>query len=153
VASEGPPTILFEIFWTNQKRTQLIDAALQGTALPPEDYPIYVMVGAEGPWTPTGLAKRLEMPLTTLLFRVQRLEKRGHAERVENPDDRRSFLIRQTPEGAQLLRRARPAFRSYAEAVDARLGADRVSRLKAELVELRQAIDAELAARSQAHSA
>jgi DNA-binding MarR family transcriptional regulator len=153
VASEGPPTILFEIFWTNQKRTQLIDAALQGTALPPEDYPIYVMVGAEGPWTPTGLAKRLEMPLTTLLFRVQRLEKRGHAERIGNPNDRRSFLIRLTPEGTRLLRRARPAFRSYAEAVDARLGADRVARLKAELVELRQAIDAELTARSQAHSA
>jgi len=52
----GPPTILFEIFWANQKRAQLIEAALEGTGLPPEDYPFYVLIGAEGPWTPTDLA-------------------------------------------------------------------------------------------------
>ena len=137
-------TVLFDVFMTNQKRQQLIAAALAGTELPPEDYPLYVFVGAEGPWTPTGLAQRLEMPLTTVLFRLRRLEKRGHAERIPNPDDRRSFLIRLTPAGQQLLRRARPRFRRYAEAVEARLGSDKVESARRRLAELRDSIAAEI---------
>jgi DNA-binding MarR family transcriptional regulator len=149
VARTGPPTVLFEVFWTQQKRELLIETALAGTNLPPEDYPLYVMIGAEGPWTPTGLAARLGMPLSTAIFRVKRLEQRGHAERVPNPDDGRSFLIRLTPKGKRLLDRARPAFRDYAEAVEARLGRKRVAALRDALVELRQAIDDELAGREE----
>jgi DNA-binding MarR family transcriptional regulator len=147
MSDTGPPTILFEVFWTQQKRKQLVETALAGTGLPPEDYPFYVMVGAEGPWTPTGLAERLLMPLSTVLFRVRRLEKRGHAERVPNPEDGRSFLIRLTPEGQELLDRARPAFRAYAEAVEARLGAEQVESLTLGLTGVRTAIDEELSAR------
>src|SRR5579859_1582291 len=146
----GPPTILFEVFWTQQRRKRLIEAALAGTELPAEDYPFYVLIGAEGPWTPTGLAERLMMPLSTVLFRFRRLERRGHAERVRNPDDGRSFLVRLTPKGKRLLDGARPAFRSYAEAVEARLGEEQVDALRAGLEAVRQAIDEELAARSQA---
>src|SRR5213079_1589997 len=118
-----------------------IEVALAETDLPPEDYPFYVLIGAEGPWTPTGLATRLGMPLSTVAFRVKRLERRGHAERVPNPDDGRSFRIRLTPKGKRLLDRARPAFRDYAEAVEARLGPKRVTALRTALLELRQAID------------
>src|SRR5436309_1466418 len=148
MARTGPPTVLFEVFWTQQKRKRLIEAALADTDLPPEDYPFYVLIGAEGPWTPTGLAARLGMPLSTVIFRVKRLERRGHAERVPNPDDGRSFLIRLTPKGEGLLDLARPAFRDYAEAVEARLGVEQVAALKDGLVALRQAIDEELAART-----
>ena len=114
----GPPTVLFEVFWAQQKRERLIEAALAGVDVAAEDYPFYVMIGAEGPWMPTRLAERLLMPLSTVLFRVRRLERRGHAERVPNPGDGRSFLVRLTPAGTRLLDRARPAFRDYAEAVD-----------------------------------
>ena|SRR5436305_6076016 len=140
-------TVLFDVFLANQKRQQLIARALEGTNMPPEDYPFYVFVGAEGPWTPTGLATRLEMPLTTVLFRIRRLEKRGHAERVPNPDDGRSFLIRLTPAGARLMKKARPRFRAYAEAVEARLGGDSVAGARDRLTELRASIEAELATR------
>ena len=150
MARTGPPTILFEVFWTQQKRKRLIELALAGTDLPPEDYPFYVLVGAEGPWTPTGLAARLGMPLSTVIFRVKRLERRGHAERVPNPADGRSFLIRLTPKGKRLLDAARPAFRDHAEAVEGRLGPKRVMALRTALVELRHAIDEELAARGLA---
>jgi len=146
----GPPTILFEVFWTQQQRERLVEAALAGIELPAADYPFYVMIGAEGPWTPTRLAERLLMPLSTVLFRVRRLERRGHAERVPNPDDGRSFLVRLTPAGRQLLDRARPAFRDYAEAVEARLGREQVDAVAAGLDSLRQAIDDELAARAPA---
>jgi DNA-binding MarR family transcriptional regulator len=143
----GPPTIFFDVFWAQQKRKRLIEAALAGLELPPDDYPFYVVIGAEGPWTPTELAARLEMPLSTVLFRVRRIERRGHAERVPHPGDGRSFLIRLTTDGRRLLERARPAFRSYAEAVEARLGKRRVDTLHRSLVKLRRAVDAELAAR------
>jgi DNA-binding MarR family transcriptional regulator len=150
MARTGPPTVLFEVFWTQQKRKRLIEMALTDTELPPEDYPFYVLIGAEGPWTPTGLAARLGMPLSTVIFRVKRLERRGHAERVPNPQDGRSFLIRLTPKGKRLLDRARPAFRDYAEAVERRLGRKRVTALRTALVELRKAIDEELDARGSA---
>ena len=126
----------------------MIEAALAQTELPPDDYPLYVLLGTEGPWTPTGLAGRLEIPLSTMLFRLRRLERRRHAERLPNPDDRRSYLIRLTAEGERLLGEARPAFRDYAEAVERRLGPERVEALRASLDELRQAVAAEIAARS-----
>jgi DNA-binding MarR family transcriptional regulator len=137
----GPPTILFEVFWTQQKRKRLIEVALEGVDLPPEDYPFYVTIGADGPLTPTRLAEILQMPLSTVIFRVRRLERRGHAERTENPDDGRSFLIRLTPRGRRLLGKARPRFRRYAEAVEARLGARKTKALRTGLVGLREAVD------------
>ena len=137
-------TILFDVFLTNQKRAQLIEAALAETDLAAEDYPFYVIIGAEGPWTPTDLSRRLVMPLTTVLFRVRRLERRGHAERKPNPDDGRSFTIRLTPAGQKLLRKARPKFRAAAESVEAQLGAGQVAALRDSLANLRTTIDAEL---------
>jgi DNA-binding MarR family transcriptional regulator len=149
MSSAGGPTILLDVFLTNQHRKRMIEAALAQTDLPAADYPLYVLVGAEGPWTPTGLSRRLEMPLSTMLFRLGRLERRGHAERVPNPDDRRSYLIRLTKEGERLLGEARPAFRDYAEAVEGRLGPQRVAKLRAALDELRQAVLDELEARAR----
>jgi DNA-binding MarR family transcriptional regulator len=143
----GGPTILLDLFLTNQQRKRMIEAALAEVKLPAEDYPVYVLIGAEGPWTPTGLARRLEMPLSTMLFRLGRLEQRGHAERYPNPDDRRSYLIRLTEEGDRLLADARPAFRDYADAVEGRLGSAGVESARAALDELRQALVAELEAR------
>jgi DNA-binding MarR family transcriptional regulator len=102
---------------------------------------------AEGPWTPTALAKRLEMPLSTMLFRLGRLERRGHVVRVPHPEDGRSYLIRLTKECDRLLEEARPAFRDYAEVVEGRLGSERVGALRAGLEELREAVAAELEAR------
>jgi DNA-binding MarR family transcriptional regulator len=141
---EGPDTILLDLFRTTQVRERLIESALEGLELPPEDYPFYVLIGAEGPWTPTALAGRMEMPLSTVLFRVGRLEKRGHVERQPNPDDRRSYLVRLSEDGQALLGQARPRFRAYAEAVEARLGGERVGSLRGDLTQLREAIEAEL---------
>lgn len=146
-AGTGGPTILLDVFLTNQRRKRMIEAALAQAELPADDYPVYVLIGAEGPWTPTALSRRLEMPLSTMLFRLGRLERRGHAERVPNPDDRRSYLIRLTPQGERLLAEARPAFRDYAEAVEGRLGSKRIEALRAGLEELRDAVVAELEAR------
>ena len=144
MADTGPDTILLDLFRTNQMRERLLEASLDGLDLPPEDYPFYVLIGAEGPWTPTALAARLEMPLSTVLFRVRRLEKRGHAERTPNPDDRRSYLVELSKDGQQLLGKARPRFRALALAVEERLGGAQISALRGGLGELREAIETEL---------
>jgi DNA-binding MarR family transcriptional regulator len=144
VSDPAPDTILLDLFRTNQVRERLIESALDGLELPPEDYPFYVLIGAEGPLTPTALAGRMEMPLSTVLFRVGRLEKRRHVERFPNPDDKRSYLVRLTPSGTRLLSEARPRFRAYAEAVEERLGTERIGSLRGDLGELREAIEAEL---------
>ncbi len=141
---DSSETILLDLFRTNQIRERLIEAAMEGLELPPEDYPFYVLVGAEGPWTPTAFAARVEMPLSTVLFRMGRLEKRGHAERIPNPDDRRSYLLQLTDEGQGILRQARPRFRSYAESVEAALGTQQVDGLRQGLSELRAAMESEL---------
>jgi DNA-binding MarR family transcriptional regulator len=146
-------TILLDVFMTNQKRQQLIATALEGTGLPPEDYPLYVIIGVEGPWTPTELAQRLQMPLTTVLFRLKRLERRGHAERVPNPNDGRSFTIRLTPGGKRLLAKARPKFRAAAESVEEQLGATRVVEVREALAELRGAIETQVGEAAQTRSA
>jgi DNA-binding MarR family transcriptional regulator len=147
MSARGRDTILLDVFVTNQLRERLIAESVGPVGLPPEDYPMYVLIGAEGPFTPTALAERTQMPLSTVLFRVRRLERRGHAERVPNPDDGRSFLIRLTPDGHKLLAKARPRFRAYAEAVEAALGRGRIEDLRALLADLRAAIDAEVEAR------
>ena len=142
----APDTILLDLFRTNQLRERLIEASLAGLELPPEDYPFYVLIGAEGPWTPTLLAERMKMPLSTVLFRVGRLEKRGHVERVPNPNDRRSYLINLNADGEELLKQARPKFRAFAESVERRLGGESIDGLRGGLTELREAIVAELSA-------
>ena len=70
------------------------------------------------------------MPLSTVLFRLRRLEKRGHAERIPNPDDRRSYLVRLTPRASGCWTDARPRFRALAEAVEATIGEKRVGSLR-----------------------
>ena len=145
MADTGPDTILLDLFRTNQVRERLIEASLAGLELPPEDYPFYVLIGAEGPWTPTLLAERMKMPLSTVLFRVGRLDQRGHVERAPNPEDKRSYLISLSAEGQALLKQARPRFRAFAESVEERLGPERVDTLRGHLDELRGAIEAELA--------
>ena len=146
----APDTILLDVFRTNQLRERLIAAALEDTELPAEDYPMYVLVGAEGPWTPTALAERTQMPLSTVLFRLRRLERRGHAERLPNPDDQRSYLVRLTPAGDRLLGDARPRFRAYAEAVEAELGPRRIESLRRGHAQLRRAIEGVLASGARA---
>jgi len=147
MTKSGRDTILLDVFRTNQLRERLIAAALAPTELPPDDYPMYVLVGAEGPWTPTALAGRTQMPLSTVLFRLRRLERRGHAERISNPEDQRSYLIRLTPAGQHLLAEARPRFRAYAEAVETTLGKRRIEELRQAHEELQRAIEEELARR------
>jgi DNA-binding MarR family transcriptional regulator len=54
---------------------------------------------AAGPMTPGRLGERLSMSPAAVTALVDRLEVRGHAERMPNPKDRRSALVRETEKG------------------------------------------------------
>ena len=53
--------------------------------------------------TPMELGERLFMSRGAITALVDRLERSGHLERVPNPDDRRSLLLRRTPSGVEEL--------------------------------------------------
>lgn len=52
-----------------------------------------------GPMTPGQLGRRLSMSPGAVTALVDRLEGRGHVERMPNPEDRRSALLRETEKG------------------------------------------------------
>lgn len=54
---------------------------------------------AAGPITPGQLGGRLSMSPGAVTALVDRLESRGHVERLPNPEDRRSALLRETEGG------------------------------------------------------
>ena len=54
---------------------------------------------AAGPMTPGQLGGRLSMSPGAVTALVDRLEGRGHVERMPNPEDRRSALLRETEKG------------------------------------------------------
>ena len=56
-----------------------------------------------GPLTLGGLGKRLSMSPGAVTALVDRMERRGHVERVPNPLDRRSALVRETGAGVEEL--------------------------------------------------
>jgi DNA-binding MarR family transcriptional regulator len=63
-------------------------------------------------------------PPTTVSSYVKRLERRGHAEREANPDDRRSYRLRLTEAGQAAHAEAAALFLPALAAVRAGLGRD-----------------------------
>lgn len=72
---------------------------MANSPLTPEEYAIYSAIFEDEQITPSGMAQRLGMPLTTVMDHVARLEAHGHARRTVDPRDRRASLITLTAAG------------------------------------------------------
>lgn len=68
------------------------------------------------------VAEVLAMDRTTLTAAVKVLERRGLVETLPHPDDRRSRLMRLTPEGTALLSQALPIWERVHGELDGELG-------------------------------
>jgi DNA-binding MarR family transcriptional regulator len=79
-------------------------------------------------------------PPSTVSSYVTRFERRGHVERVANPGDQRSYLIRLTPAGRQAHSRASAAFAPTLTRVLAALG-DQEADVRAALRSLLGAVE------------
>jgi MarR family transcriptional regulator, organic hydroperoxide resistance regulator len=76
------------------------------------------IIGAFGPLTPSELAARSGRPMTTMSDVVRKLVARGDVERIRNPDDGRSHLLRLTSRGDEAWRRGWPAIRQTIRAIE-----------------------------------
>ena len=86
-------SLLFEVFALNQSVGRLLGGAMAGGPLTPAEYALYSAIFELEAASPTAIADRLGMPLTTLVDRLREAEARGHARRLPNPADRRSHLV------------------------------------------------------------
>lgn len=112
--------MFFEVFALGQSIRRLLVAAMADSPLRPEDYGIYSAIFEDEQITPTGMANRLGMPLTTVMDHVARLEARGHARRTVDPRDRRATQLVLTANGLAAHREANRHFEgAYASFVDA----------------------------------
>jgi DNA-binding MarR family transcriptional regulator len=114
------------------------DAAALRLGLEPQQYFLLLAVrglpeGAEA--TVQTLAQRLMLKHNSTVELINRLEKRGYVHRIQNRDDRRSVLVELLPRGAKLVER---------------VARQRVTELRAEGVDLANALDALLGSKPKA---
>ena len=138
-------SLLLDVYATYHKSGQLVDLACEGTGITPEDFAFVSIVGGREPVTPTEVAREFGLSLSTVLFRATRNVELGFVERVDNPDDGRSFLLRLTPKGVTAWRAAGERLGKIVASLDRRL--DRpAAEIQDALLALQAAFDSELAA-------
>jgi DNA-binding MarR family transcriptional regulator len=145
-------SILFDVFALNEAVGRLLAAAMRDGPLTPGEYAIYSAVFELEAASPTELAARLGMRLTTFMDQLRLLEGRGHARRVENPRDRRSYRVVLSTAGLEAHRAANHRFERAFQAIVSHLP-DGEADAKAGLLVVRQAAEAALAGFSEGASA
>lgn len=103
-------SLLFEVFALNQAVGRFLAEAMREGPLTPAEYAIYSAMFELESATPTALASRLGMRLTTFADQLRVVEARGHARRVPNPRDGRSQLVTLTAAGLEAHRAANRLF-------------------------------------------
>ncbi|MEO6349903.1 MAG: MarR family transcriptional regulator [Candidatus Limnocylindrales bacterium] len=110
VNEESSPSIFFEVYALGQEIRELLASAMADSPLTPVEYAIYSAIFEDERVTPTRLARRLGVALTTAMDHVARLEARGHARRSADPRDRRATLVTLTGHGLAAHRAANAYF-------------------------------------------
>jgi DNA-binding MarR family transcriptional regulator len=138
------PPVLFQLYTAYQRVGRLVSEALAGSGIPPEDAPLYNVLGRLGPMRPTELARALGMAPSTITYRMQALEARGHLVRKPDPQDGRSTLLRLSEEGVAAWARVLPQLVARLRAAEDRLAVPQPDVGRA-LDALSEAVEAELA--------
>ncbi len=125
-AAPGPldTSLLFDVFSVNQAVGRLLDETMRDGPLSPTEYATYSAIFELEAATPTQLAARLGMRLTTFMDKLRAADARGHARRLPNPSDRRSYRVVLTATGLEAHRAANRLFERAFEAFSRRLAAD-----------------------------
>jgi DNA-binding MarR family transcriptional regulator len=128
----------FRLYVLSQLMGTLLDRELGDI---PDGFGIYSAIGSTGRITPTDLARLVGMPPTTLSGHIERLSRRGTVRRVENPEDRRSYLLELTDEGKRAWETGSEGLRRAIAALD-----ERLDRPVDEVLDALEALDAGLRA-------
>ena len=107
----------FDVFALSSRLGAYLDRALAGTGLRPVEYAVYSLMLEAGPRTPSELAAALGVPASTMSGYLRPMLERGHARRIPNPADGRSFRVVLTDAGRGAHRRVNPAFSAADQAI------------------------------------
>lgn len=99
--ADPPTSLLFDVFAAGQAVARLLASAMRDGPLTPSEYAIYSAIFELEAATPTAIAARLGMPLTTVVDQLRAIEARGDAARLAHPTDRRSYRIVLTAAGRE----------------------------------------------------
>jgi DNA-binding MarR family transcriptional regulator len=108
-------SLLFDVYAVNQAVGRMLSEAMRDGPLTPSEYAIYSAVFELESATPTSLAGRLGMRLTTFMDQLRILESRGHAARIPHPTDGRSYKVVLTATGREAHRAANHRFEEAAQ--------------------------------------
>lgn len=134
-------SLLFDIFALNQSLGRMLSAYMADSPLTPPEYALYSAIFETESITPSSLAERLGMPLTTLMDHLARLERKRHISRWTDPADRRATRVVLTAGGLAAHRAANASFerahRAFAEALgsDQSLAQENLARVRAAVEE------------------
>jgi DNA-binding MarR family transcriptional regulator len=145
-ANEPTTSLLFDVFATSQAVGRLLAAAMRGGPLTPHEYAIASAVFELEAATPTVLAGRLGMPLTTLVDQLRAFEARGLIARLPHPTDGRSYRLVLTAAGREAHRAANAGFEDAHRAFSESLPAGE-ERARVGLADVRAAAEAAAAGR------
>jgi DNA-binding MarR family transcriptional regulator len=104
-----PRPLLLNIWIASELMSARLEQNLAAEGVESDFYGTLSVIGAFGPLTPSELAERTGAPPTTVSDRVRRMVDERDVERVPNPDDGRSHLLRLTKRGDARWRRGWPA--------------------------------------------
>jgi len=133
--------VFLEIFALSQALRELLQSAMAGGPLTPVEYAFYSVVFDAEAVTPTDVARQLSVPKTTVMEYVRLMEERGHARRITNPRDGRSYKLVLTASGLSAHRQAHDRFEVAYRSFLAAFPGD-VTRAQARLTRLRTAVTA-----------
>ncbi len=83
-------SLMFDLFVLNQHVRRLMTAALADADLRADEYAVYGLLFEQAPLTATEMARRMGMPLTTLLDYLSAMDERHHLRREPHPRDGRA---------------------------------------------------------------
>jgi DNA-binding MarR family transcriptional regulator len=115
-------SLLFDVFALNQAVGRLLAETMRDGPLTPSEYAVYSAIFELEAASPTQLAARLGMRLTTFVDHLRAIEQRGHARRLPHPTDRRSYRVVLNAAGLEAHRAANAKFERAHAAFEAELG-------------------------------
>lgn len=103
-------SLLFDLFVLNQRVRRLMTAALANVALRADEYAVYSLLFEQAPLTASEMARRMGMPLTTVLDYLSAMDQRRHLRREPHPRDGRAQQLSLTIAGISAHRRTNRAW-------------------------------------------
>ncbi len=137
----GLGNVLFDVWLVSRAVHALVDDAIGEAGLDADEYAVYSVLSSGDAMTPTELAHWMAAPPTTVSSYIKRMQKRGHAIRVANPEDGRSHRVQLTADGQRVHANASRLFQPVLAEVEERLGAG-TDQAHRQLRALHQVVDA-----------